>query len=556
MKKTFLSIVLFLTVVIGAQADVARVESMLKHFENSGQPLWKQGTQFMALLHEEDEGYVPVKFTEKTDDKKVQSEVYCNACDYFYSVRDYDRSIAYGLKGMRYCRGTDWEADCLNLLSMAYLGKSDYAHAAAYAKQCYALDAKTGDPDVMSSSLNTLAGIYMAANQPAEAQKYILKALEMAQKADNPTRLAVIEGMASEIYHAQVNDTEALKHIDAACELEKKLAREDKLAVRHVQKASILNGLKRFSEAEQLLREAIPIVEKTGDKHTVGIACNKMGMALFSQNRQAEAVAYFRRAADIFVEMGDMGNELHARRGLYESLWKLNPDSAKIELDRFDLLKDSLYRTASAESLSRFNAELDNDWLTQDNALKQLTISKQKVIIGLSLLAAILLALGVWWWMRRRMRIKVEALQVIIDELQKKAVVDEPVIESEENAEPAPETSGEALTQADREYLSKIIALVTEALPDGDLSVEGLATKMFTTRGNLNRKVKDIAGITTQQFVLQVRLEEACRLLRDSDIPITEVGFRCGFDSAVTFSRAFKRKTGLSPTQYRQKEAA
>ena len=65
--------------------------------------------------------------------------------------------------------------------------------------------------------------------------------------------------------------------------------------------------------------------------------------------------------------MGDLYNEIHSHRGLYESYWTINPDSAKIELDYFNLLKDSLYSHSTAEILSRYNAEFGNDLLLKEN---------------------------------------------------------------------------------------------------------------------------------------------------------------------------------------------
>lgn len=532
-------ILLFLTASIAARAGVAEVEALLQRYERqSDADKWQPATELLQQLHSEDEGYVAIKFTAASDTKEIAAEVYVNTCDYFYNHNDYDRAIVLGEKALAPCKGGAMEADLLNVLAMSHMRLAHYEQAASYAKQCYALDARGGDHDMMSSSLNTIAGIYMAANQPQEAEKYILKAIAEAHKVNNPARLAVLEGMASEIYHAQVNDNKALDYINRSIEHERQLGKSDRLLVRQVQKASVLNGLKRYTEAEKLLKQIMPDLEASADRHTLAIACNKLGMALFSLNREREAVPYFRRAAAILQKLGDLGNELHSRRGLYESLWYSNPDSAKIELDRFDLIKDSLYRTASAQGLARINAELDNDWLRKSNSEKQATIRRQRVIIVAGILATILIALGIWWWMRRRMRRREAALRKIIDELQKPA-----------SSEPTAATH--ALSSDDRDYLNRIVTIVERALPDGDLSIEAIADAMCTTRGNLNRKVKSITGNSTQQFVLGLRVEHACRLLGDSDTAVTDVGHRCGFDNAVTFSRAFKRIKGVSPTQYR-----
>lgn len=194
-----------------------------------------------------------------------------------------------------------------------------------------------------------------------------MKGIEYAQQANNPRRQAVLLGMASEVYHAMGNDAEAIRYIDKACKVEEEQGTEERLMVRLAQKASVLVGMHHYQEAEQVLARIIPFFRQRDNKHSLGIACNKMGMTLLSQERETEAVPYYREAARMFVSLGDMRNEMHARRGLYESLWTSCPDSAKIELDRFNELKDSLYSNATAESLARYHAEFGTDQLRMEN---------------------------------------------------------------------------------------------------------------------------------------------------------------------------------------------
>lgn len=486
-----------------------------------------------------------IAFDSSTPADTLAQQVNYWAGEYLYSTADYAEARTRAERALPLCRGKAIEADCLNLLALVCFRQADYDAAADYAMQCYALDEKTGDPDMMSASLNTIAGIYLGANRPQEAEKYILKALDQARRADNAARLAVLQGTASEVYHAMLDDTKALRYAMLAHATDSARGRADRAAVRLVQAASALNGLHRYGEAEDALRRAIPVLRECGDSHSLGIALNKLGKALLDSDRAGEAVPMFREAANLFVTMGDIGNELHARRGLYESLWDINPDSAHIELDRFDLLKDSLYSHATASSLARFNAEFDNEWLRQENAHHRAMLSR--LIIGGGVLLAALIAL--LWWYRRRSHMRVAALQAIIDAYNNDAYNND----ADTTAVAKGDSADDAITVADRAFLDDVVANVRATMPDGDHSLEALASAMCITRGHLNRRIKDIAGVTAQQYVTRVRLEQARAILRDEPtVAVADVAYRCGFDDAASFTRAFKRTFNITPTQFRQ----
>ncbi len=483
-----------------------------------------------------------------------QAESLVDSCDAAYGRQSYDEAYQYGLQALPLCEGTDLEADCLNLLAMICFRQSNFEQAINYAKRCYAIDARSGDPDVMSSSLNTLAGIFIGANQPKEAEKYILKAIDLAQQANNPARMAVLQGMASEVYHALGDDVEALEHITQACDIEQQLGRTDKLAMRQAQKASVLIGLHQYAEAEDILKTAIPTLLEVGDYHSLGIADNKMGMAILQLGRNEEAIPYFKQAALIFTQMGDLANEMHAQRGLYECLYKSDPDSANLHLARFDLLKDSLYSNATAEMMARYDAEFRLDQLKQENEMHQQAQQSQqrriRLIIGLCVLLVVTVVL-VLWWAHRRMKKREQALEQYFAQRQ---LTHQSAAAG--NTEDAPsEAAVEARPNgADNEFMSRLDGAVQKALSQGGLSVEAVANEMCITRGQLNRRVKAITGVTTQQYILHLRLEQARQLLESTQLPVSEIGYQCGFDDATSFSRAFKRTFGLSPTQCRTME--
>ena len=421
MKRMFGVLIGCLVVVWQAiAAESKSVESWLQQFEKEkGKERLQIANQLMEKYYQEELTDGLLRFDAKIHSDTLSQQIWYWSAEYFYAVQNFQQALVYGKKALPLCEGTDAEANCLSLMSLICFRLSNYQQAAEYAKRCYRIDERTGDPDIMSSSLNTLAGIYIGANQPKEAENYILKGIELSKKADNPARMAVLLGMASEVYHALGNDAEALRYIDEACQVEKSLKREDKLMVRLAQKASVLIGMHQYQEAERILSEVIPFLREKGNRHSLGIACNKMGMTLLSQEREMDAVPYYREAAAIFVAMGDIHNEMHSRRGLYESLWNHHPDSAKMELDRFNELKDSLYSNATAESMARYNAEFGTDQLRIENEIQR-TRTRRAILIGLA--GAILLAAGIWWLMWRKLKMREAALQTTIEKLQESEV--------------------------------------------------------------------------------------------------------------------------------------
>lgn len=67
----------------------------------------------------------------------------------------------------------------------------------------------------------------------------------------------------------------------------------------------------------------------------------------------------------------------------------------------------------------------------------------------------------------------------------------------------------------------------------------------------LDRRMQRVFGLTTGQWYLKTRISYASRLLVESDRPIADVAFEAGYADHSSFTRQFRRSTGLSPSQYR-----
>ena len=488
----------------------------------------------------------PIVFASSVSVDSMRQQVCYWAAEWLYDQEQFKDAERYALEALpKYHPANPEKADCLNLLGCIYVRLGDFKQAANYARQCVEIDEQSGDHDRIASSMNTLAGIYMAGYQAKEAEPIILQAIEHINQVDNLGRKAVILGMASEIYHTLGDDAKALPYAEEAVAIEQKLGRQPKLAIRLSQKGSALLGLHRYKEAENIYRQILPDLKASGDFHAYAIALNRLGMSLLCQKRQQDAIPYYKEAANLFSKMGDLYNEIHSHRGLYESYWELNPDSAKQELDMFDLLKDSLYTHATADALARYNAEFGNEQLQQENA--EVRSAHQRTII-IAIVAILIVSFVGWWFVRRAHLKEQQHVAELMEEISRLQDAQRPSGPTEEPAEePQAEQSNE-----DRLFLMHVIEIVNEGFSTRELGVETIASKLNMSVQTFRRRLMSAAGETPKAFISAIQMEKAGKLLKQRpDMPIVDVAFKCGFDEASSFAHTFKRVFGCTPSQYR-----
>lgn len=102
----------------------------------------------------------------------------------------------------------------------------------------------------------------------------------------------------------------------------------------------------------------------------------------------------------------------------------------------------------------------------------------------------------------------------------------------------------------DEELMERIMKVVNENLSDSDFNVEKMCDEVGVSRTQLHRKLKEMTGVPTSEFLRNISLNEAARLIRERKINITQVSYMVGFANNSHFSTAFKKYFGMSPTEY------
>lgn len=88
----------------------------------------------------------------------------------------------------------------------------------------------------------------------------------------------------------------------------------------------------------------------------------------------------------------------------------------------------------------------------------------------------------------------------------------------------------------------------------GSVKLTDLASQAFLSPTYFCRLFKEYTGITLSEYIQKLKIEEACHLLRHTDDKIIEIAAQIGYKDLKYFNQLFKKRMGLTPSDYRKKQ--
>ena len=85
------------------------------------------------------------------------------------------------------------------------------------------------------------------------------------------------------------------------------------------------------------------------------------------------------------------------------------------------------------------------------------------------------------------------------------------------------------------------------------ISIQELASAVFLSERECYRAFRNHLHMTPVDYIRSYRIQIACQMLAESEVPITEVGTACGMENSSYFGKVFREATGYTPRQYRCK---
>ena len=101
--------------------------------------------------------------------------------------------------------------------------------------------------------------------------------------------------------------------------------------------------------------------------------------------------------------------------------------------------------------------------------------------------------------------------------------------------------------------LDSIIAFIEKNFMS-NISLADIAHACSCSESTICHLFKQHTGVSTQKYILNLRIEQAKKLLKTSSLPITNIALMSGFGNSNYFSYIFKKEVGKAPTEYRKKK--
>ena len=427
-------------------------------------------------------------------------------------------------------------------ISECYWRMGEFDNAINSILEALAIDSIMGNEDHLSSDYHNLAAFYknkipFSDQYKRLAKENIDRAIKIERKLNRHDKLALRYGIASEIYLKIGLKEEALQFARLGYDEDRQAGDTANMYIHRSQIGQILRAMQRYEEAESIFSEAISHYE-SNQSFTSSLVINyiELGYLYKEQGRDDEAIQLFSKGKQLARRL-HMQQKVEVCALMLQRIYEKKKlyDKAGNEMKEAYIARDSVIKEENKTFTSMYNMKIDND-------LKEHVILEQQsklntnhtlllITIVLILLVAVTLSL---LYHKQRWPFKVREKKV-------KEIV---LVEKNISSEPVPEEEDVFKQQLDK--------VIMDNLELSELSSAYLADKFSMSQRHLNRKVKETTGKDTTNYIREMRIKEAKRLLETTRESISEIYMRCGFDNPSYFSRVFKQIVGISPSEYKK----
>lgn len=313
--------------------------------------------------------------------------------------------------------------------------------AIEYHSRALKLSKQMHDTAEIATNLSNLGINYKMTGQYEKAIDHFLETLRLDELSGNLADMSTTFNSIGMVYYAWEKYDKALEFLEIALENDRKSGNESKISIRLSNLSKLYMAIQSYEKAIKLLEEALEIDRRLGQQAKVAIRLQGLGLASLAMGRNNEALGYFKEASKIFTELGlnfklsglliqigelhfEMGNEPAAEASYLDGLelamehylrpeemdasrllYKLYKSQGRMDqalyfLEKFTVLKDSVFSEQSARLINEFEVKYETEKKEKQNQLLLAENRLRKQNQHFSILAIIILLLlsGSLFW--------------------------------------------------------------------------------------------------------------------------------------------------------------
>ncbi len=106
----------------------------------------------------------------------------------------------------------------------------------------------------------------------------------------------------------------------------------------------------------------------------------------------------------------------------------------------------------------------------------------------------------------------------------------------------------------DRKFIDRLVELMDTHMDNGDLVVEDLVAELAVSRSVFFKKLKALTGLAPIEFIREIRVKRAAELIETGEYNMSQISYMVGINDPRYFSKCFKQKYGMTPTEYKEQK--
>jgi DNA-binding response OmpR family regulator/ligand-binding sensor domain-containing protein len=122
-----------------------------------------------------------------------------------------------------------------------------------------------------------------------------------------------------------------------------------------------------------------------------------------------------------------------------------------------------------------------------------------------------------------------------------------------ENSQPTLQLRSISIVDSDKRMMENLLAYIEDHIADSELKIEDLAVAVNMGRTVFYNKVKAIVGMSPVELLRHIRIQHAEEMIAKSNEPFSQIAYAVGFSDSRYFGKCFKKQTGLTPSEYRER---